>query len=60
MLDTVATVVQHFNHIPGGSNVLYLDGHVQFQKYPANGVGEQPVNDAVANGIGLILNSNGL
>lgn len=23
-----------FNHVPGGTNVLYLDGHVQFQKYP--------------------------
>ena len=22
-----------FNHIPGGSNVLYLDGHVQFIRY---------------------------
>lgn len=23
-----------FNHIPGGSNVLYLDGHVEFLRYP--------------------------
>jgi prepilin-type N-terminal cleavage/methylation domain-containing protein/prepilin-type processing-associated H-X9-DG protein len=23
-----------FNHIPGGSNVLFLDGHVAFGKYP--------------------------
>ena len=23
-----------FNHIPGGSNVLYMDGHVAFAKYP--------------------------
>jgi prepilin-type N-terminal cleavage/methylation domain-containing protein/prepilin-type processing-associated H-X9-DG protein len=23
-----------FNHIPGGSNVLYMDGHVEFQRYP--------------------------
>ncbi len=22
-----------FNHIPGGSNVLYMDGHVEFKKY---------------------------
>lgn len=22
-----------FNHVPGGSNVLYLDGHVEFVKY---------------------------
>jgi prepilin-type N-terminal cleavage/methylation domain-containing protein/prepilin-type processing-associated H-X9-DG protein len=23
-----------FNHIPGGSNILYMDGHVEFVKYP--------------------------
>jgi len=23
-----------FNHVPGGGNVLYMDGHVQFLKYP--------------------------
>ncbi len=23
------------NHIPGGSNVLYMDGHVEFQRYPS-------------------------
>lgn len=25
--------VQAFNHLPGGSNVLYMDGHVEFVKY---------------------------
>jgi prepilin-type N-terminal cleavage/methylation domain-containing protein/prepilin-type processing-associated H-X9-DG protein len=24
-----------FNHIPGGSNVLYMDGHVKFIRYPS-------------------------
>ena len=28
-----------FNHIPGGSNVLWMDGHVSFIRYP----GEYPV-----------------
>jgi prepilin-type N-terminal cleavage/methylation domain-containing protein/prepilin-type processing-associated H-X9-DG protein len=23
-----------FNHLPGGANVLYMDGHVEFAKYP--------------------------
>ena len=23
-----------FNHIPGGANTLYMDGHVQFNRYP--------------------------
>ena len=32
--DNVSIVVSKFNHIPGGSNVLYMDGHVEFVKYP--------------------------
>jgi len=34
MFDTISSIPENFNHIPGGSNVLYLDGHVQFRKYP--------------------------
>ncbi len=30
-----ASHLEDFNHIPGGSNVLYLDGHVEFIKYPS-------------------------
>jgi prepilin-type N-terminal cleavage/methylation domain-containing protein/prepilin-type processing-associated H-X9-DG protein len=25
-----------FNHLPGGSNVLYMDGHVDFLRYPSD------------------------
>jgi prepilin-type N-terminal cleavage/methylation domain-containing protein/prepilin-type processing-associated H-X9-DG protein len=28
--------VLRFNHIPGGSNVLYMDGHVEYQRYSEN------------------------
>jgi len=28
------SVVEAFNHIPGGCNVLFMDGHVEFIKYP--------------------------
>ncbi len=31
-----------WNHVPGGSNVLFMDGHVEFKKYEANG--KFPVN----------------
>ena len=41
--------IELFNHIPGGANVLYLDGHVAFQKYPG---GEYPANPGVANVFG--------
>ena len=32
------------NHIPGGANVLYMDGHVQFNRYP----GEFPATQSFA------------
>jgi prepilin-type N-terminal cleavage/methylation domain-containing protein/prepilin-type processing-associated H-X9-DG protein len=35
-----------FNHIPGGSNVLYMDGHVEFKKYTEGG--EWPVNEVMS------------
>ena len=33
-----------FNHVPGGCNVLYMDGHVEFLKYPS----AWPVNSLFA------------
>ena len=39
-----------FNHIPGGANVLYMDGHVEFQKYPG---GKFPAHPSVARTLGL-------
>ncbi len=35
MFDYVSVIVEKFSHIPGGSNILYLDGHVEFKKYPS-------------------------
>jgi len=29
--------IAEFNHIPGGGNVLYMDGHVEFIRYPGEG-----------------------
>lgn len=49
MWDQISTNVYDFNHIPGGMNVLYLDGHVEFrvyritnERYPAT-----PINAAI-------------
>ena len=42
MWDTIASsgasgnATNLYNHIPGGSNVLYMDGHVEFQRYPGD------------------------
>ena len=33
--DHISTKVQDFAHVPGGGNVLYMDGHVEFVKYPS-------------------------
>ncbi|MBX7259779.1 MAG: DUF1559 domain-containing protein [Candidatus Hydrogenedentes bacterium] len=33
MLDRLSTVIDEYSHVPGGSNVLYMDGHVQFVPY---------------------------
>lgn len=37
-----------FHHVPGGANVLYMDGHVEFMKYPDPN-GEIPCNRVLAN-----------
>jgi prepilin-type N-terminal cleavage/methylation domain-containing protein/prepilin-type processing-associated H-X9-DG protein len=34
MWDATSILPEDFCHIPGGSNVLYMDGHVEFQRYP--------------------------
>lgn len=35
--DLVSTSIEQYNHVPGGINTLYLDGHVDFRRYPGNG-----------------------
>lgn len=36
MWDHISANASAFAHVPGGGNVLYLDGHVEFIKYPAD------------------------
>jgi prepilin-type processing-associated H-X9-DG protein len=33
-VDTSEPGANYFNHVPGGGNVLYMDGHVTFVRYP--------------------------
>jgi prepilin-type processing-associated H-X9-DG protein len=35
MFDLLSANAGDFNHVPGGANVLYLDGHVAFHRYPS-------------------------
>ena len=48
MHDAISEEVTHFNHVPGGSNVLYMDGHVNFVRYTGNPAppAEFPMNEA--------------
>jgi prepilin-type processing-associated H-X9-DG protein len=48
--DTLASGVAEdaislYNHIPGGANVLYMDGHAEFVRYP----GKFPAHETYAN-----------
>lgn len=37
-----------FHHAPGGANVLYLDGHVEFRRYPSADASEVPTGTRCA------------
>jgi len=52
MSDFVISRPDLFNHVPGGSNVLYMDGHVEFLRYEEQG--QAPVNGLVAVTIEII------
>jgi len=54
MHDAVSPVVKNFNHVPGGANVLYMDGHVEWVRYP----GPSPVNFLWATAVGGVFDPN--
>lgn len=51
MFDTVSLHARAYNHVPGGSNVLYMDGHAAFLKYSPSG--KQPLNDPCGTLMGI-------
>jgi prepilin-type processing-associated H-X9-DG protein len=56
MFDQIGTGagVALMNHVPGGLNVLYMDGHVRFVRYVPGPGGESPATDCLAQIVGLI------
>lgn len=54
MFDLFAANTLAFNHVPGGGNVLYMDGHVEFQRYVEKGK-DTPCNRLTANTLGVIF-----
>ena len=51
MWDHVSTNLSFFNHPPGGCNVLFMDGHVEFIRYP----GQPPVTQGLAAFMGAMI-----
>ena len=47
-LDPLYGGIRRFNHIPGGSNVPYMDRHAEFIKYP----GKFPVSKLTTSSFG--------
>jgi prepilin-type N-terminal cleavage/methylation domain-containing protein/prepilin-type processing-associated H-X9-DG protein len=52
MFDQLATNPTAYNHIPGGANVLYMDGHVNFLRYEERG--QAPANGPMASLVGIL------
>ncbi len=52
MCDFVSTVPAAYSHVPGGGNVLYMDGHVAFLRYSETG--PAPINGPFATTVGFI------
>lgn len=58
MWDRVYPTPGDFTHIPGGSNVLFMDGHVQFIKYPS-AEGVWPITRQAVDTFLLIMEATG-
>ncbi|MBI1319225.1 MAG: DUF1559 domain-containing protein [Candidatus Hydrogenedens sp.] len=56
MHDAVSEEPAHFNHIPGGANVLFMDGHVEFLRWVP---GQAETNPFPVNQAGIILHEAG-
>jgi len=54
MWDRLSTTAQDFNHVPGGANILYMDGHAAFVKFP----GTPPVQAGFARFDALVNEGN--
>ena len=59
MWDHVTPEVISFAHIPGGSNVLYLRGHVAFLRYPGERFPVTQDSARLMGGYGLLFDGIG-
>lgn len=56
MHDAISEHPDHFNHVPGGANVLFLDGHVDYMRWTA---GQEFENPFPVNAAGFLLHEAG-
>ncbi len=47
-----------FNHVPGGSNVLYMDGHVEFVRFNGKDPIQSPPHNGLPASVGLARGAN--
>lgn len=50
----ITGILAEFNHLPGGSNVLFLDGHVEFVRYVSEDETAPPVTAACSAAYALL------
>ena len=51
MWDMVSVDAKQFNHAPTGANVLFMDGHVTFERYPSETFPVNPYMGFVTNAV---------
>ena len=55
MWDAIGEEASHFNHVPGGCNVLFMDGHVEFLRFVPTTSEPNTGNKFPVNGGGLVI-----
>lgn len=53
MWDRASHFMSAYNHVPGGGNILHIDGHVQFYRYP----GKAPISQNAGALLGIFFGS---
>lgn len=59
ILDNIADAAESFNHVPGGANLLFADGHVAYFTYPRNNSADGAVLESVPLPVGGQFPMNG-
>jgi len=58
VFDNIADAPESYNHVPGGANILFMDGHVAYESFP-KGISGGVVLESAALPIGGVFPMNG-